>query len=86
MDFLHPVRPLSKLIQSMGKSFSFSTYLYLMINVMEALRFIEKHNIVHMDLSMKNILIYNNLMIKLVDFGESYHKDVPTSKSTFFII
>ena len=57
-----------------------------MINVMEALRFIGKHNIVHMDLSMKNILVYNNLMTKLIDFGESYHKDVPTSQSTFPVI
>ena len=86
MDFLHPVQPLSKFICNVGKSFSFSTYLYIMVNVMEGLRFIGSHNIVHMNLSMKNILIYNNLMIKLIDFGESYHKDVPTSKSNFFII
>ena len=86
MDFLHPVQPLSKFLRSAGKSFSFSTYLYIMVNVMEALRFIGNHNIVHMDLSMKNILIYNNLMIKLIDFGESYHKYVPTSKSNFLII
>jgi serine/threonine protein kinase len=49
---------------------------FLMIQVSQAIRFLHMHKIVHLDLKPENILILKNLMIKIVDFGESYHPAV----------
>jgi len=37
--------------------------------ILEALSFLEKHNITHSDLKTSNILIDNNYHVKLIDFG-----------------
>lgn len=37
-----------------------------------------------MDLSPNNILVQGNLLTKLIDFGESYHKHVPNHSSILF--
>jgi serine/threonine protein kinase len=40
--------------------------------IAQAIRFLTFYDVVHLDIKPDNILIYKKLMIKLVDFGESY--------------
>lgn len=55
---------------------SFSSKIYLMINVLQGLRLIKQYNVVHMDLSPSNVIVNPNYMTQLIDFGQSYHEKI----------
>ena len=44
------------------------------------------HKIVHLDLKPENILLLKNLLIKIIDFGESYHPDVRYVGNLLFVL
>lgn len=44
-----------------------------MFSLVQALRYLRDYKIVHLDLKPQNIMLYANYLVKLVDFGESYH-------------
>jgi len=56
-----------------------------MFSIIQSLRYIRDFKIVHLDVKPSNIMIYCNLLIKLIDFGESYHPEV-CKKSTLPLI
>lgn len=83
MDFMGNVPTLSEFIQSHSRTFSLNSKMHILINLSAALKFLAKHQIVHMDLSSLNVMVVNRLMPKIIDFGEAYHevldKDSPNS-------
>jgi serine/threonine protein kinase len=40
------------------------------------LKFLHEYRVVHLDLKPANILLQKKMMIKVIDFGESYHPDL----------
>jgi serine/threonine protein kinase len=54
---------------------SLQTKLHFMFSVAQALRYLRDYGIVHLDLKPENVMTYCNMLIKLIDFGESYHPD-----------
>jgi serine/threonine protein kinase len=82
MDFL-PFRDLKDFLNSNSKSVSLITKLHLILSITQSLRYIRDYQIAHLDLKPNNIMIFCNLLIKLIDFGESYHPGVCT-ESTYF--
>lgn len=44
----------------------------LLGNIANGLRFLKNYHIVHMDLTPKNILVWPQLITKIIDFGEAY--------------
>lgn len=46
------------------------------MHLSNALRFLDKKQIAHIDLSPNNILIVNEYMVKIIDFGESYSQKI----------
>lgn len=60
-------------MHSTSVSISLTTKLYLIFSIIQALRYIRDYRIVHLDLKPNNIMIYCNMLVKLIDFGESYH-------------
>jgi len=46
------------------------------MHLSNALRFLDKKNIAHIDLSPNNILIINDFMVKIIDFGEAYSQKI----------
>lgn len=64
---------------------SFNSKLHILINLLQALRFIKDYKVVHMDLSPANLLVHPNLITSLIDFGESYHEKV-CDRSKYCII
>lgn len=56
---------------------SFKEKIKIFIQIIDAIKFIHQHNIVHLDLKPENIFIENNLTVKILDFGLSRIKDSP---------
>ena len=42
----------------------------------QSLRYLRDYKIVHLDLKPTNVMLYCNLLIKLIDFGEAYHPNL----------
>lgn len=72
MDFI-PSKNLKEYMHSTSSSITLTTKLYLIFSIIQALRYIRDYRIVHLDLKPNNIMIYCNMLVKLIDFGESYH-------------
>jgi serine/threonine protein kinase len=51
------------------ESLSLDSKMQLLIHISNSLRFLQSSNIVHMDLNLNNILIYDGYLPKLIDFG-----------------
>lgn len=54
-------------------SLSYQTKIYLSFIIAQGLRYLQEYQIAHLDLKPSNIMLYKKMMIKLIDFGESYH-------------
>lgn len=50
--------------------------LYFLSQFVEGLRFLHSHHIFHLDLKPQNLLIGKAFILKITDFGESYHPKV----------
>lgn len=44
--------------------------------MVQAVRYLRDYEIVHLDLKPNNVMIFWNMLVKLIDFGESYHPKV----------
>lgn len=51
---------------------SIRTKIVLLAGIANGLRFLKNHNIAHMDLTPKNVLIAPGLIPKIIDFCEAY--------------
>lgn len=76
MDFI-PSRNLKEYLHANSASVSLLTKLYLAFSILQALRYIRDYRIVHLDIKPNNIMIYCNMLVKLIDFGEAYHPSLP---------
>lgn len=66
--------PTLKEFMVLGKqSSSLVSKLTVMMAVVQALRSVNRFDVVHLDLKPNNILLNPDLQVKLLDFGESYH-------------
>ena len=50
--------------------------MYILFMIVQGARYLKQSNIVHLDLKPNNIMISKSLMIKIIDYGESYHPNV----------
>ena len=46
---------------------------YILVQILQGLRFVNQLGIVHLDVKELNVLVLKNIICKLIDFGESYH-------------
>ena len=74
MDYL-PFRNLGDFIHH-NTTACLQTKLFLMFHTVQAVRHLREYSIVHLDLKPSNIMLFCNLLVKLIDFGESYHPEV----------
>jgi serine/threonine protein kinase len=75
LDFI-PFATLSDFLLANRPLLSLPSLTYLMFSLTQALRYLRDYRIVHLDLKPSNIMLYCNMLVKLVDFGESYHPDL----------
>ncbi len=69
MSFVSNCETYGSFINKKKNILSFSSKIYLLINVLQALRLIKDYNVVHMDISPSNILVNSNYITQLIDFG-----------------
>ena len=82
MDFI-PFKNLREYLRSNCDTMSLATKMHLIFSITQSLRYIRDFRIVHLDLKPNNIMIFCNLLVKLIDFGESYHPEVCTESTPF---
>ena len=75
VDFIN-YPTLSDYVAKNKDSLSYQTKIYLGYIIAQGLRYLQEYQIAHLDLKPSNIMLYKKMMIKLIDFGESYHPDV----------
>lgn len=64
---------LSDYISKSRESLSLNTKIYFVLMIGQALRYLKEYKIAHLDLKPSNIMTHKRLILKLIDFGESYH-------------
>lgn len=69
MTFLNNCDTITSFLNKRKEVLSFSSKLYVLINVLQALRLIKEYRVVHMDLSPSNILVNPSYITQLIDFG-----------------
>ena len=69
MSFLSNCETITTFLNKSKEVLSFSSKLYVLINVLQALRLIKEYRVVHMDLSPSNILVNPSYITQLIDFG-----------------
>lgn len=47
-----------------------------MLNILFGMRFLISREIVHLDLKPSNIVVCKQLIPKIMDFGEAYHREL----------
>lgn len=57
-------------------SLSFLSKIHLSHMIVSGLQILRNNGIIHLDLKPSNIIVGKRMIIKLIDFGESYHKEV----------
>lgn len=67
MDFLPNHNTLMK--HNQAKFLNLTTKLSILSGIVNGIRFLDSNNIVHMDLNPNNILINNDLLPKIIDYG-----------------
>ena len=58
-----------KYIKNNFNTMSLLTKLYSLCQVVQGLRFLRDHNIVHMDMKPQNVLVGKGILLRLTDFG-----------------
>lgn len=58
------------------ESLSIESKLNILSHISNGLRFLTYYKVVHMDLSLSNIVMVDGHLPKIIDFGESYNRDV----------
>ena len=64
---------------------SLHTKLQLLLNIAQGLRHLHGCGIVHLDVKPFNIVVTRGLIPKIIDFGDSYHKEVCSKSITCYI-
>ena len=65
--------PHADYISKNRESLSLNTKIYFILMIGQALRYLKEYKIAHLDLKPSNIMTHRRLILKLIDFGESYH-------------
>jgi DNA-binding response OmpR family regulator len=71
--------PLTEVIKE--NSLSFKKRLHIFVQICKAIQFIHKHKVLHRDIKPGNIMITNNLDVKLTDFGLAHIIDTHDTSS-----
>lgn len=74
-DFLN-YPTLAEYVAKNRDTISYQTKIYLGYIIAQSLRYLQEYQIAHLDLKPSNIMLCKKMMVKLIDFGESYHPDV----------
>ncbi len=73
---------LAEYITKNKETMSYQTKIYLGYMIAQGLRYLQEYKIAHLDLKPSNIMVVKQLMVKLIDFGESYHPDIKRTPSS----
>ena len=42
--------------------------------LVQGMRFLSDYGVFHLDLKPQNVMVTRSMMVKLIDFGESFHR------------
>lgn len=73
MDYIGDFLNLGQFNEIHKNSFFLHSKMHIFIHLANSLKFLEELEVTHMDLSVNNVIVTKEYMIKLIDFGEAYH-------------
>jgi serine/threonine protein kinase len=84
LDYI-PFFNLSDFLQFNSAQTFLMNKLSIMFSIIQSLLYLRDYKIVHLDLKPNSIMIYCDLLVKLIDFGESYHPEVCKNRKSGLI-
>jgi eukaryotic-like serine/threonine-protein kinase len=48
----------------------------ILLMLVQGIRFLSSYEVFHLDLKPQNVMITKSMMVKIIDFGESYHLSI----------
>lgn len=75
MDYIQG-ETLDAFLDNNQNTISLFSKVFILLQIIQACRFLMQFGIVHLDLKELNIIVTKRMGIKLIDFGESYQYDI----------
>ena len=72
-------------VMTRQETISLWTKMCILLNIVHGLRYLTSYEVVHLDIKPINVIVYKQLMTKIIDYGEAYHKNVCSQSNYDFI-